>query len=262
CELDDVVGDDVGVGSERVDEVGDELLERRRAIEALPDDRPDRVEPVDEQPPVVALGRGDHRFAVDLDERHVGPRPGHEEAVDLGGLDHASSPPLPALDARAASGCTSSVETLHAMAAGSSSHTTAARPSSARCTSPRPPPPSSAPIVSWSACITACARDSRPVTSAPTQNAQPTRGYRPGSTGGSGRAVPPVSASSRSSACQSISSEGSGTTTSARVGSTSAQGVSAKRKPCTVNRRSISSGHCRSTAGASTAVSAATNVTP
>src|SRR5439155_49117 len=147
CELDDVVGDDVGVGSERVDEVGDELLERRRAIEALPDDRPDRVEPVDEQPPVVALGRGDHRFAVDLDERHVGPRPGHEEAVDLGGLDHASSPPLPALDARAASGCTSSVGSLHAMAAGSSSRTTAARPSSARCTSPRPPPPSSAPNV-------------------------------------------------------------------------------------------------------------------
>ena len=81
-QLEHVVAHDVTIGTERGRELVDERAERGDTVERLPHDRRGAIEPVCIRRERTG-GRGDHELVVDLDERHVAPRPRHERLVDV-----------------------------------------------------------------------------------------------------------------------------------------------------------------------------------
>ena len=81
-QLEHVVAHDVTIGTERGRELVDERADGGDTVERLPHDRRGAIEPVCIRCERTG-GRGDHELVVDLDERHVGPRPRHERLADV-----------------------------------------------------------------------------------------------------------------------------------------------------------------------------------
>ena len=231
-ELDDVVGDDVGVGAERV---------ARSAMSSSSDAAPskhchtivpDRVEPVRDQlarrPSVAAITASPSSSTNATSARGRGTK---NRSISSG-VDHGGSLPAPR-DARATNGSTSSTGSSPRDGRGLNAADDGRRgSSSARCNASRPPPcrsrrSSAAGPASRLGHATAarCGRR-RPRTPSPRAGNGPAR------TGGSGRSRPPVERVERRRARTSRRrATARARRPRARSGSTRAQGVSAKRRP-------------------------------